>query len=260
MKNLHHLISYFFLSVPLVQLCQAQTSGALARPVSVVSRLSHGSGGTFDIPLPLSGKPGVEGRTGNGGSYTIILAFPETVTFTDVAITTAGVGYTGSIAGTSDGSTPNTQVTINLASVSDGQTIKITLHAVRHETNNGAYQNDVSVEMGIRIGDVDGNGVVTTSDRAAINGQIGMPVSAVNFRDDVNNDGAITSSDRSLTNGNLNKSLNYTTFSFTLDGPYQTSAGVYKDGRLIRTLWSNIHYPNGTYTSTWDGNDDAGAA
>ena len=51
-----------------------------------------------------------------------------------------------------------------------------------------------------------------------------------------------------------------TTFSFTLDEPCKTSAGVYKtDGTLVRTLWSKVrYYATGTHTTNWDGLDDNG--
>lgn len=227
-------------------------------PASVVSRLTHGSAGTFDVDLPLSGKPGVECRTGGGGYYSIVFTFPEMVTFASAAITTAGGGFGGSVTGWGDGSVPSTQVTVTLANVSDGQTIKITLSTVRYDTTEGTAQNDVSVEMGVRVGDVDSNGVVDSTDVAAIGGQIGHSVTSANFRDDINNDGVIGTTDQSLANGHLNQTLNYTTFAFTLDGSYKTSAGVFLGGRLIRTLWSNTYYPQGSYSSTWDGNDDFG--
>lgn len=49
-----------------------------------------------------------------------------------------------------------------------------------------------------------------------------------------------------------------TTFTFKLDKPSTTSAGVFQpDGTLIRTLWSNVrYYSAGTNTATWDGKDD----
>lgn len=48
-------------------------------------------------------------------------------------------------------------------------------------------------------------------------------------------------------------------FSFTLTKPASTSAGVFsKDGTLVKTLWSNVQYGSGTFTSTWDGKDDSG--
>ena len=51
-----------------------------------------------------------------------------------------------------------------------------------------------------------------------------------------------------------------TSFSFTLDEPCKTSAGVYApDGTLVRTLWSKQRYfAPGTYSSVWDGLDDSG--
>ncbi len=49
-----------------------------------------------------------------------------------------------------------------------------------------------------------------------------------------------------------------TTFSFSLDEPCKTSAGVYRpDGTLVRTLWSKVRYgAAGTYSAVWDGLDD----
>jgi hypothetical protein len=49
-----------------------------------------------------------------------------------------------------------------------------------------------------------------------------------------------------------------TSFSFTLDEPCKTSAGVYAaDGSLVRTLWSKVrYYAAGTYSNVWDGLDD----
>jgi len=52
-----------------------------------------------------------------------------------------------------------------------------------------------------------------------------------------------------------------TTFSFTLDEPCKTSAGVFApDGTLVRTLWSKVRYPAGTNSAVWDGLDDSGNA
>jgi hypothetical protein len=51
-----------------------------------------------------------------------------------------------------------------------------------------------------------------------------------------------------------------TTFSFTLDEPCKTSAGIYTtNGVLVRTLWSKVrYYAAGNYTTNWDGNDNNG--
>lgn len=51
-----------------------------------------------------------------------------------------------------------------------------------------------------------------------------------------------------------------TTFSFVLDEPCKTSAGVFlPDGTLVRTLWSKVrYYAAGTNSAVWDGLDDNG--
>lgn len=60
-----------------------------------------------------------------------------------------------------------------------------------------------------------------------------------------------------LSTGSL---LAQTTFTFTLSNSFRTSAGVFKtDGTLIRALWKDVTYPQGTFTSTWDNKDDIGA-
>jgi hypothetical protein len=49
-----------------------------------------------------------------------------------------------------------------------------------------------------------------------------------------------------------------TPFTFTLDEPCKTSAGVFlPDGTLVRTLWNKVrYYAPGTYSAVWDGLDN----
>jgi hypothetical protein len=56
----------------------------------------------------------------------------------------------------------------------------------------------------------------------------------------------------------ISAQTNATTFTFTLDEPCKTSAGVFlPDGTLVRTLWSKVrYYAPGTYSAVWDGLDD----
>lgn len=56
---------------------------------------------------------------------------------------------------------------------------------------------------------------------------------------------------------NAQKILNAFTYTLSTD-KLVTSAGVYEDGVLIRTLWSNKPGSAGTHTGTWDGRDDDG--
>ena len=50
------------------------------------------------------------------------------------------------------------------------------------------------------------------------------------------------------------------TFTFKLAAAATTSAGVYADGRLLKTLWSNVRHAAGPHAATWDGSTDGGAA
>ena len=45
---------------------------------TAVSRKAHGGAGTFDIPLPLIGEPGVECRS-NAGAHTLVFTFSNNV-------------------------------------------------------------------------------------------------------------------------------------------------------------------------------------
>jgi hypothetical protein len=48
-------------------------------------------------------------------------------------------------------------------------------------------------------------------------------------------------------------------FTFKIATSANTSAGIFRDDSiLVRTLWNNVYYSAGTYTSTWDGKDDNG--
>jgi hypothetical protein len=47
-----------------------------------------------------------------------------------------------------------------------------------------------------------------------------------------------------------------TGFTFTLTAPATTSAGVYRDGLLIKTLWSNRRLTAGSHSASWDGTTD----
>jgi hypothetical protein len=49
----------------------------------------------------------------------------------------------------------------------------------------------------------------------------------------------------------------YDSSSYYLSTKSTTSAGVYKSGRLIRTLWSNVEKPAGTFQFTWDRKNDS---
>ena len=179
--------------------------------VSAASRMTHGSAGTFDVPLPLTGAPGIECRS-QGGNFMIVVTFSSGVSYSGATVSSG----TGSISSTSL-SSDRTQVTINLTGVSNAQTIVVTLSGV----DDGVVMNDVPVAMGVLAGDTTGNGVVNSSDVAQTQSQSGQPVSAANFREDVTVNGLINSSDVGLVQAGSGTGLN----SFSQSAP--TPAPIY---------------------------------
>ena len=76
----------------------SQLAGA-PTPTSVVSRKTHGTAGTFDIHLPLTGTPGVECRRGGAnGNHEVVFTFPSAVTLSGATITPQA-GMSGSMSG-----------------------------------------------------------------------------------------------------------------------------------------------------------------
>jgi hypothetical protein len=95
------------------------------------------------------------------------------------------------------------QVTVNLTGVTNVQRITVTLFDV----NDGTHMDDVSVSMGVLVGDVNGNAVVNASDVSLTKSQVGVPVSGSNFREDVNANGLINSVDVALVKSKVGTAL-----------------------------------------------------
>ena len=172
-----------------------------AEPVATmvaVSRKTHGTAGDFDVALPLTGTPGVECRSGGASNdYQIVFNFAQSVTFNGASVTTG----TGTVSDFSGNGT--TTVTVNLTGVTNAQRITVTLSAV----NNGTSTGDVSVQMGVLVGDTNGNGAVSASDVAQSKAQSGQPVTGANFRTDVNTSGSINAGDVALVKSKSGTSL-----------------------------------------------------
>ena len=161
-------------------------------PPAVVSRKTHGAAGPFDIPLPLTGNLGVECRSGGaGGDYQIVARFAAPVTVT-AATVTPGSGGTASVSGVPvvSGNT----VTVNLTNVSHAQKIMLNLIGV----NDGSNTENISVPMGVLIGDTTGNQRVNSTDVSEVKLHSGAPVAPSTFRRDVAVSGSINSTDLSM--------------------------------------------------------------
>jgi hypothetical protein len=168
-------------SVAIYEPCPLSASGA-------VSRKTHGAVGDFDIPLPLTGTPGVECRSGQGAGtdHKIVVSFANPISSVGGASVTSG---TGSVSG-SPVISGNT-VTVNLTGVTNAQTIAVTLSNV----NDGSSTGNVIVPMSVLLGDTSGNGAVTGTDVSQAKLQSGQGVTASNFREDVVVNGTLNGSD-----------------------------------------------------------------
>ena len=165
---------------------QAGREVFLFGPTRVVLRKVHGSAGTFDIDLPLSGTPGIECRSGGAsGDYQIVFNFASPVVF-DGAMIKEGAG---SVSGTSGSGTSS--VSINLTGVSSDQRLNVALLGASH----GSSKSDFTVPMDVLVGDTSGNGVVNASDISKTKLQTGQALSNDNFREDVNASGSINATD-----------------------------------------------------------------
>jgi hypothetical protein len=91
------------------------------------------------------------------------------------------------------------EYTVNLTNVSNAQYIMVTLNSVLDSAGNSG--DVVGPQMGVLIGDVNGNGVLTNADVSLVKAQVasGGSVGAGNFRNDVNANGVITNADVSVT-------------------------------------------------------------
>ena len=93
-------------------------------------------------------QPGIECRSGGASNdYQVVFTFPSSVTFNSAAVT-AGAGSVSSRAAAG-----RLQSTVNLTGVTNAQTITVTLLGV----NDGTSTGDVSVPMGVLVGDTNGD-------------------------------------------------------------------------------------------------------
>ena len=170
-------------------------------PATAVSRKMHGAN-PFDLNL-LTVNPAIECRSGGAGNnYQILFTFLSAVTVGGGTVT-PGAGGTAALVGSPSPSPDGKTVTVNLANVSNVQTITVTLTSV----NDGTNTYDVSVQMAVLVGDVNANKAVTNTDVAEVKGQISAPVTESNFRNDVTANGIISNTDVGATKAQISTSL-----------------------------------------------------
>ncbi|MGI8819796.1 MAG: carboxypeptidase-like regulatory domain-containing protein, partial [Chthoniobacterales bacterium] len=162
--------------------------GPCAPAPSVVSRKAHGTAGTFDIPLPLSGAKGVEDRTGNAnmlGTHTVVLTYstpPVGVTASIAANNPSGA--TGMVTGVVQS---GNDLLVGLSGVTDQQVLTL--------STSGGSVSPAVVPIVFLVGDVNSNYIVNTGDAVQTRGNAGQIANTLNFRTDVNTSGVIDGGD-----------------------------------------------------------------
>ncbi len=136
--------------------------------------------------LPLTGEPGVEDRS-TGGSYTMVSSFSSDVV-SGTANVTAGVG---SVLG-SPVFADNTMA-VTLTGVTDVQKITVTLTNVT--SSDSQVLATAAVSVNVLAGDTNADKKVNNTDVGATRGQVGMAVTALNFREDLDANGVINKAD-----------------------------------------------------------------
>jgi hypothetical protein len=160
--------------------------------VSVASRMSHGSAGSFDIDLT-SGN-GVECRSGGAnGDYTLVFTFANALTTVDGASVTSGTGTIGS--SNIDGSDAQNYI-VNLTGIANAQLVSVSLTNVSDSV--GDFNNSVSASMGVLLGDVNGSHRVDAADVSSVRQQTLQAITSDNFRNDINASGRIDAADVSI--------------------------------------------------------------
>jgi hypothetical protein len=165
------------------------TAPAALQLATAVSRKTHGAAGTFDVPLPVTGAPGVECRS-SSGAHTLVFTFNNNVVSGNASVTTGAGSVSGSPTFASN------TMTVNLTGVTDVQKITVTLNNV---TDSFAQVLPATaVSMNLLIGDTNGNKTVNSTDIGQTKTQSGAPVTTANFRQDVTPNGTINASDIGL--------------------------------------------------------------
>jgi hypothetical protein len=171
--------------------------------ISVASRKTHDSAGTFDVDLPLMGPRGIECRNGGTkGDYTLVFTFATTLTSVGGANVTSGAG---SVTSDNIDSSDARNYIVNLTGVSNAQYITVSLTNVTDSAGN--FSIAVSASMGVLLGDVNASGLVDGNDVSSVQSQTRQSVNSTNFRYDVNTSGLIDGNDVSITQGQTRTSL-----------------------------------------------------
>ena len=155
--------------------------------LSAVSRMTHGSAGTFDVQLPLTGGSGIECRSVSNGML-VVMTFDQPV-HAGTALVTTG---TAAVSGTPTFS--NYTMSVSLTGMTDAQTFALSVSNVLNAANETL--TTASVPFRTLYGDFNGDGVLNATDASRQRAVIAAgQMNAGTFRCDLNVDGILNATD-----------------------------------------------------------------
>ena len=160
--------------------------------VQVMSRKTHGTAGTFDLPITatadINGAVTVEPRN-IGSGHTIVFQFNAPVTSVTglTSKDASGLVDVGTASFTLPPS-PSSLLFVSLTGVADNRRVMLTLTGVNGTTN-------VAAPIGFLVGDVNNSRAVNSSDISGVKARSGQIADTLNFMFDLNTSGAVNSSD-----------------------------------------------------------------
>jgi len=167
------------------------------RLLGAVSQMDQGEVGPQNIDLPLSGPAGIECRSGipgeRPGTYKWVFSFSEPVVSIDDAEVSCGHVQRREI----DPAYPYQVILYTTNRQCSEQYVTATLLGVHSATET---LPSAAATMGLLVGDVDADGVVTRNDTNQVKDLRGQTAFYVNFRADVTGNGVINQNDLSAVN------------------------------------------------------------
>lgn len=159
--------------------------------LSAVSNVTHGSVGTFGIPLTLSGTAAVEPR--QSAPQQIVVTYDKEMVGTPNVELSHGLLTSATVLGT--------QLTINVADVPDKTCLSITIDGITAADGGGAPAQSV-LKLTKRVGDVDNSHAVNAADISAVTARSSFTnVNGDNFWYDLDCSGKTQAADISIVTG-----------------------------------------------------------
>lgn len=152
---------------------------------SAVSRLTHGSAGSFDVQLPLTGGSGIECRSVTNG-MTLVMTFDQPLTGGTAAVT-AGTATLGAVTRSTN------TMTVKLTGVANAQAVTVTLSNLTDGV--GGSIPSINVPFRVLLGDCNADAQVAAGDVFIVKARSSQTTNGANFRSDFNLDGQVAAGD-----------------------------------------------------------------